>query len=205
MSLPTPRPLSADEAASLNASIPSQFGDYFGPVPEGVPVVPGPVHLPDFEQPEFESRLILGDLQVDGLLVNPPHTSLIVTGSLRAGAVLTMGKLVVLGDMVVGDLYGNSFSNEVCVVKGNLTARCLLEKGHFFETLGRLSGEAALSLSNVVSAHGGVEVRVAALKGMNDEERRRVLDASLFDDEGSLSERRIVARLRAGLPLLRAA
>ncbi|MFP2910562.1 hypothetical protein ACLESD_37095 [Pyxidicoccus sp. 3LFB2] len=202
MRLPSPRPLSAEEAASLNASIPSQFGDYLGPLPEGVPVVPGPVHLPDFEQDG--SCLILGDLQVEGLLVNPPHTSLIVTGSLRAGAVLTMGKLVVLGDAVVGDMYGNSFCNEVCVVKGSLTARCLLEKGHFFETLGRLSGGAALSLSNVISAHGGVESGVAALGGMDDEERRRVLDASLFDGEGSLSEPRIVARLREGLPLLRA-
>ncbi|RKH57732.1 hypothetical protein D7V93_18020 [Corallococcus llansteffanensis] len=161
------------------------------------------MHLPDFEQDG--SCLILGDLQVEGLLVNPPHTSLIVTGSLRAGTVLTMGKLVVLGDMVVGDMYGNSFSNEVCVVKGSLSVRCLLEKGHSFETLGRLSAEAALSLSNVISAHGGVEAGVAALRGMNDDERRRVLDASLFDDEGNLSEPRIVARLRAALPLLRAA
>ncbi|WP_147451219.1 hypothetical protein [Corallococcus llansteffanensis] len=203
MSLPSPRPLSADEVASLNASIPLQFGDYLGPLPEGVPAVRGPVHLPDFEQDG--SCLILGDLQVEGLLVNPPHTSLIVTGSLRAGTVLTMGKLVVLGDMVVGDMYGNSFSNEVCVVKGSLSVRCLLEKGHSFETLGRLSAEAALSLSNVISAHGGVEAGVAALRGMNDDERRRVLDASLFDDEGNLSEPRIVARLRAALPLLRAA
>ncbi|WP_163991236.1 hypothetical protein [Pyxidicoccus caerfyrddinensis] len=202
MSLPSPRPLSADETASLNASIPTEFSDYFGPLREGVPVLPGPVHLPDFEQEE--SCIVLGDLQVDGLLVNPPHTTLVVTGSLRAGALLTMGKLVVLGDVVVGDVYGNSFCNEVCVVKGSFTTRCLVEKGHFFEVLGSLSGEAALSLSNVVSVHGSVSARVAALGGMKDEERRKVLDASLFDDSGSLVEPLIVARMRAGLPLLRA-
>ncbi|MFP2925029.1 hypothetical protein ACLESO_07380 [Pyxidicoccus sp. 3LG] len=202
MSLPSPRPLSSDEAASINANTPADFSDYFGPLKESLPALPGPVHLPSFEQEQ--SCLILGDLQVDGLLVNPEYTSLVVTGSLRAGALLTMGKIVVLGDVMVGDAYGNSFNNEVCVVKGNFTARCLVEKGHFFQSLGSLTAEAALSLSNVITAQGGVSARVAALGGMKDEEQQKVLDASLFDASGSLSEPLVVARLRAGLPLLRA-
>lgn len=200
MSLPAKRPLSADEAARINASTPAEFSDYFGPMTEGIPAIEGPVHLPALEQES--GCLILGDLQVDGLLVNPEYMSLIVTGSLRAGALLTMGKIVVLGDMVVGDVYGNSFSNQVCVVKGNLTTRCMVEKGHFFQALGSMTGEAVLSLSNVITARGGVSARVTALNGMKDEERQKVLDASLFDDSGSLSERLVVARLRAGRPLL---
>ncbi|MCP3143097.1 hypothetical protein [Pyxidicoccus xibeiensis] len=204
MSLPSPRPLSADEAAALNARIPAEFEDYLGPRSAGDSVVPGPLHLPAFEQDD--SCIILGDLHVDGLLVNPEHTSLVVTGSLRAGTLLTLGKVLVLGDAVVaGDVYGNSFNNQVCGVRGSLTARCVLEKGHSFQVLGGLTAEAAVSLSNVISAQGPLTARLAALGGMNDEERRRVFDASLFDDAGSLSEPRIVARLRAGLPLLRAA
>jgi hypothetical protein len=204
MSLPAPRPLTSEEAQTLNSNIPGEFEDYLGPRSEGEPIIEGPVHLPAFEQEDF--RVILGDLQVDGLLSNPPHTALVVTGSLRAGTLLTMGKLIVLGDVVVtGDVYGNSFNNEVCAVKGSLTARCVLEKGHSFEVLGGLSGEAAVSLGNVLAARGGFTTRLTALGGMGDDERRRVFDASLFDDSGSLSEPLIVARLRAGLPLLRAA
>ncbi|WP_158623331.1 hypothetical protein, partial [Corallococcus sp. CA053C] len=92
---PTPRPLSADEAASPNARIPPEFGDYLGPLQEGTTVFPGPVHLAELEQAGGTS-IILGDLRVDGLLVNPPHRSLIITGSLHAGTLLTRGKLVVL-------------------------------------------------------------------------------------------------------------
>jgi hypothetical protein len=193
------RPLTDAEAIQLNIQIPENFSDYLS-FNKGMDIYDGPLSF--YELALEQSLFILGDLNVEKTLSVPQNCSLVVTGSLKSGAIVAVGKVVILGELDAGDVYGDSFSNQVFCCKGNARVHCLIEKGHDFEFEGDLSGKCVASISNVVRIGKTKKIKLSFLNGMDDQKRREVFVPEVFDSNGVLKGNLIVFRILDGKPLL---
>jgi len=193
------RPLQDQEATRLNSEIPQNFSDYFS-FKKDQTVCDGPL---SFEELKLEkSMIVIGDVSCKKTLSVPQGRSLIITGTLTAGAIIAVGKIIILGDLQAGDVYGDSFCNEVFCCRGDAKVRCLIEKGHDFQFMGDLDGKCVASISNVVSIAKNKKVEKLYLGGIDDQKRREIFVPEIFDSNGSLKSDLAVRRILDEKPLL---
>ncbi len=193
------RQITKEEADQLNSQIPENFSDYLS-FREGMSFCDGPVSLDEIRLEE--SLFILGDLICKKTLSIPSNCSLVVTGNLIAGSIIAEGMVVILGELNAGDVYGDSFSNQVFCCKGNASVNCLIEKGHDFEFEGNLTATCVASISNVVRIGKVKNIKMSFLGGMKDQTRREVFVPDVFDTNGALKGSLIALRISEGKPLL---
>ena len=160
--------VTASEAIALVASKGSTFGDEiikelkaFHDVAGKITVYTGDTELPDLNVGN-DIAIVDGNLTVAGLIqdcVKVDASLLIVLGDVACRNFITLSSIFITGNLNINNIVlGDSLGDYALKVGGDLTARTVMEGGHWFE----ITGEA--TVEHLFHSHGSVRDKNGVLK-----------------------------------------
>ncbi len=179
------RALTTSEADALDARRPATWDTlHVHGGPDGFEACDGPVHVDGELALNQDALVVLGDLQCDVLFVND-IASLIVTGNLRARAVIANGGVYLFGGLDCDTLVGLSYGDCLFCGAGHARIGVLIEDDHSVAFNGSVDADVVARLRKRVDLP--VDARVVQRDfraGMTPAQQREIFtDAVLVDGE----------------------